>query len=144
MCAPVPACPSWVDAFRENRATLHVYVFDGVSTTSACARGKSVRVTVYLDEQPVGLAEVPCLEAPRAPPAAYRVEGGPVAPGLHELRVDVETPRGTVQGSTLLSLPAFDMPTDGRAIVFGAEIAVGIGPDDLAIGPPQVYPPERF
>jgi hypothetical protein len=143
VCAPVPPCPSWIQAFKENRAALHVYVFDGVSATSACAHGQTVHVTVYLDEQPVGVAEVPCLDAVRTPPPAYRVEGGPVAPGLHELRVDAQTPRGVVQGSTLLSLPAFDLPTDGRAIVFGAEIAVGIGPDDLAIGAPQVYPPDR-
>jgi hypothetical protein len=132
-----------VDAFKENRASLHVYVFDGVSQTSGCGRGQTVHVTVYLDDQPVGIAELPCLDDVRGPPPSYRVEGGPVAPGLHELRVEAQTPRGTVQASTLLSLPAFDMPRDGRSIVFGAEIAVGVGPDDLAIGPPQVYPPER-
>ncbi len=138
----MPTCPSWVEAFRENRATLHVYVFDGVSATPACSRGKSVRVVVYLDDQPVGLTEVPCLDEAKSPTPSYRVDGAAVAPGLHELRVDVQTPRGIVQGATLVSLPAFDIPSDGRSITFGAEIAVGIGPDDLAIGPPQVYPPK--
>ena len=142
VCAPVPSCPSWIEAFKENRATLHVHVFDGVSNTPACAHGKSVHVRVYLDEQAVGLVDVPCLDEVRAPPASYRIEGAPVTPGLHELRVDVQTPRGVVEGKTLLSLPAFDIPADGSSVAVGAEIAVGIGPDDLAIGPPQVYPPK--
>jgi hypothetical protein len=138
----VPACPSWVDAFVANRAPLHVYVFDGVSGTAACTRGQTVHVTVALDEQPVGVTDVPCLDAARSPPPFYRLDGGQVLPGMHELRVDVQTSRGLVQGSTLLSLPAFDLPPDGQPVVLGAEIAVGIGPDDLAIGPPQVYPPK--
>lgn len=121
---------------------MHVHVVDGVSGTAACTKGTTVRVVVYLDEQPVGLTDVPCLEELRAPPAAYRVDGPAVAPGMHELRIDVQSPRGTVQGSALVSLPALDFPSDGRSFVVGAEIAVGIGPDDLAIGPPQVYPPK--
>lgn len=140
----MPACPSWVEAFKENRATLHVYVFDGVSTTPACARGQTLQVSVYLDGEPAGAAELPCLEELRAPPPSYRVEGPPVAPGLHELRIDVQSARGIIQGSTLLSLPAFDIPPDGRPVAVGAEIAVGIGPDDVAIGPPQVYPPRSL
>ena len=144
VCAPTPSCPSWVEAFKENGAILHVHVFDGVSTTAACAPGKTLRVVVYLDEQPVGLTDVPWLAEVHAPPHSYRIDGAAVPPGLHELRVDVQTPRGTVQGSTLLSLPAFDIPADGRSLVFGAEIAVGIGPDDVAIGPPQVYPPKSL
>lgn len=138
----MPACPSWVDAFNENRATLHVHAFDGVSATPACSHGQVLRVTVFLDGEPTGTGEVPCLDEVRSPPPSYRIEGRAVAPGLHELRVDVQTPRGVVQGTTLLSLPAFDIPTDGRAVAVGAEVAVGIGPDDLAIGPPQVYPPK--
>lgn len=144
VCAPVPPCPSWVQAFKENRATLHVYVFDGVSTTVACTKGQTLHATVYLDEQSIGIADVPCLDAVKTPPAAYRVEGGKVGPGLHELHVDVQTPRGLIHGATLLSLPAFDIPTDGRGVVFGAEIAVGLGPDDIAIGAPQVYAPSGF
>ncbi|MDB5221007.1 MAG: hypothetical protein JWO86_8934 [Myxococcaceae bacterium] len=144
ICAPVPPCPSWVQAFKENRATLHVYVFDGVSTTVACTKGQTLHATVYLDEQAIGVADVPCLDAAKTPPAAYRVEGGKVGPGLHELHVDVQTPRGLIHGATLLSLPAFDMPTDGRGVVFGAEVAVGLGPDDIAIGAPQVYAPSGF
>jgi hypothetical protein len=144
VCAPVPPCPTWVEAFKANRPPLHVHVYDGVSNTAACTKGKSVRVTVYLDEQSVGLVDVPCLDEPQATPPSYRVDGEGVAPGLHELRIDVQTPRGVVQGSTLLSLPAFDLPPDGNAIVFGSEIAVGVGPDDLAIGPPQVYAPKAL
>lgn len=136
------ACPSWVDAFIANRAPLHVYVFDGVSGTPACARGKSVHVTVYVDEQLAGVADVPCLDTERTPPPFYRVDGGVVIPGMHELRVDAQTSHGVVHGSTLVSLPAFDIPPDGQPVVLGAEIAVGLGPDDLAIGPPQVYPPK--
>lgn len=83
-----------------------MHVVDGVSGTSACAKGKSVRVVVYLDEQPVGLTDVPCSEA--------------------------------------IQLPAFDIPSEGRSVAVGAEIAVSIGPDDLAIGPPQVYPPKSL
>lgn len=138
----MPPCPSWVDAFLENRAPLHVYVFDGVTGTAACAPGKTVHVTVYLDEQPVGVTDLPCLDGPRSPTPFYRVDGGPVVPGLHELRVDAETSGGVVHGSTLLSLPAFDLPSGGRPVAVGAEVAVGLGPDDLAIGPPQVYPPK--
>lgn len=138
----MPSCPSWVDAFLAHRAPLHVYVFDGVSSTVACARGQSIHVTVYLDEQPVGTTEVPCLDSDQRLPPFYRVDGGPVVPGMHELRVDAQTARGLVQGSTLVSLPAFDLPPDGQPAVLGAEIAVGLGPDDLAIGPPQVYPPK--
>lgn len=130
-----------MDAFDRNRATLHVHVIDGVSGTTACAKGKNARVVVYLDEQPVGLTDVPCREEVQAPPPVYRVDGRAVAPGLHELRIDVQTPRGIVQGSALVSLPAFDIPSDGRSVAVGAEIAVRIGVDDLAIGPPQVYPP---
>jgi hypothetical protein len=144
VCAPVPPCPSWVQAFKENRATLHVYVFDGVSTTAACTHGQTLHATVYVDEQAIGVADVPCLDAARTPPAAYRVEGPRVGPGLHELHVDVQTPRGLIHGATLLSLPAFDIPTDGRGVVFGAEVAVGLGPDDIAIGAPQVYAPSGF
>jgi hypothetical protein len=121
---------------------LHVYVYDGVSSTLACARGQTVHVTVYLDDQPVGVTDVPCLEAAQRPFPFYRVDGGPVAPGMHELRIDAQTSRGLVQGSTLLSLPAFDVPPDNQPVVLGAEIAVGLGPDHLAIGPPQVYPPK--
>lgn len=138
----MPSCPSWVDAFRAHPAPLHVYVFDGLSGTAACARGESVHVTVYLDEQPVGVTDVPCLDAPATPTPFYRVDGGLVVPGLHELRVDAKMSRGLVQGSALVSLPAFDLPPVGAPAVLGAEIAVGIGPDDLAIGPPQVYPPK--
>jgi len=138
----VPPCPSWIDAFVAHPAPLHVYVFDGVSGTPACARGQSVHVTVYLDEQPVGVTDVPCLDAAQTPPPFYRVDGGKVVPGMHELRVDAQTSRGVVQGSTLLSLPAFDLPPAGPPAVLGAEIAVGLGPDDVAIGPPQVYPPK--
>lgn len=141
VCAAVPPCPSWVTAFRDNRALLHIHAYDGVSGTPACAQAASVRVLAFLDEEPVGGVEIPCLDAERLPPAAYRIEGPRVTPGMHELRVEVQTPRGVVQGKTLLSLPAFDIPGDGRMIAMGAEIAVGIGPDDLAIGPPQVYPP---
>ncbi len=137
----MPACPSWVDAFMANRATLHVYVFDGVSGTPACTRSKSVHVTVYVDEQPVGVTDVPCLDAARTPAPFYPVDGGAVVPGMHELRVDAQTAQGVVHGSTLVSLPAFDIPPDGQPVV-GAEIPVGLGPDDLAIGPPQVYPPK--
>ena len=144
VCAPIPPCPSWVQAFKENRATLHVYVFDGVSTTAACTPGQTLHATVYVDEQAVGTADVPCLEAARTPPPAYRVEGPKVAPGLHEIHVDVQTPRGLIHGATLVSLPAFDIPTDGRGVVFGAEVAVGLGADDIAIGAPQVYPPNGF
>jgi hypothetical protein len=144
VCAPVPPCPSWVQAFKENRATLHVYVFDGVSTTVVCTKGQTLHATVYLDEQSIGVADVPCLDAVKTPAAAYRVEGGKVDPGLHELHVDVQTPRGLIHGATLLSLPAFDIPTDGRGVVFGAEVAVGLGPDDIAIGAPQVYAPSGF
>jgi hypothetical protein len=141
VCAPVPPCPTWVTAFRDNRTTLHVYAYDGVSGTPACVRGKNVRVTAYLDEQPVGMVDVPCLDAEASPPPMYRIEGPVVAPGLHELRLDVQTARGVVQSKTLLSLPAFDIPADGHSIHMGAEVFVGIGPDDLAIGPPQVYAP---
>jgi len=116
-------------------------VYDGVSGTPACATGQSVHVRAFLDEEAVGEVDVPCLDTERLPPAVYRIEGPRVSPGMHELRVDVVTPRGIVQGKTLLSLPAFDIPSDEQAIIMGAEIAVGIGPDDLAIGPPQVYPP---
>jgi len=144
VCAPVPPCPSWVQAFKESKATLHVYVFDGVTTTAACTPGQTLHATVYLDEQAVGVADIPCLDAPRTPPPAYRVEGPRVAPGLHELHVDVQTPRGLIHGATLLSLPAFDIPTDGRGVVFGSEVAVGLGPDDIAIGAPQVYAPSGF
>ena len=140
----MPSCPSWVDAFKQNQATLHVYIFDGVSNTPACAKGQTVLVTVRLDDHPVGVADVPCLDEARAPPPSYRIEGPAVSPGLHELRVDVSTPRGIVQGTTLMSLPAFDIPTDGHSLTVGAEVAVGVGPDDLAIGPPQVYPPKGF
>ena len=125
-----------------NRAPLHVYVFDGMSGTSACARGQSVHVTVYVDDQPVGVTDVPCLDAARTPSPFYRVDGGPVVPGMHELRIDAQTSRGVVHGATLVSLPAFDLPPDGQPVVVGAEVAVGLGPDDLAIGPPQVYPPK--
>lgn len=138
----MPACPTWVDAFMANRAPLHVYVFDGVSGTSACARGQSVHVTVYVDDQPIGVTDVPCLDAARTPSPFYRVDGGPVVPGMHELRIDAQTSRGVVHGATLVSLPAFDLPPDGQPVVVGAEVAVGLGPDDLAIGPPQVYPPK--
>ena len=103
VCAPVPPCPSWVTAFRENRAPLHVYVYDGVSATPACAAGqKLVHVTAFLDEQSVGEVDVPCLDAEITPPAVVRIEGPVVAPGMHELRIDVQTKRGTVQGKTLL------------------------------------------
>lgn len=138
----MPSCPSWVDAFQRNRVPLHVHVFDGVSGTPACTHGATVRVTAYLDDKAVGIADVPCLDAVASPPPIYRVDGGPVVPGMHELRVDAQTARGIVQGSTLLSLPAFDIPADNEPVVLGAEIAVGIGPDDLAIGAPQVYPPK--
>ena len=137
----MPPCPSWLDAFRAHPAPLHVYVFDGLSSTPACAHGGSIHVAVYLDDKPVGTTDVPCLETAQAPLPFYRVDGGPVAPGLHELRVEAKTSRGLVQGSTLVSLPAFDLPPDGPPAVLGAEIAVGIGPDDLSFGPPQVYPP---
>jgi hypothetical protein len=56
----------------------------------------------------------------------------------------VQTPRGLIHGATLLSLPGFDIPSDGRGVVFGAEVAVGLGPDDIAIGAPQVYAPTGF
>ncbi len=138
----MPPCLSWVGAFMANRPPLHVYVFDGLSTTPGCSAGQTVHVTVYIDEQAVGVTDVPCLDAAQSPTPFYRIDGGQVAPGMHELRVDVQTARGIVQGSTLLSLPAFDLPPDGQPVVVGAEIAVGIGPDDLAIGPPQVYPPK--
>lgn len=137
----MPPCPSWIEAFQAHPAPLHVYVFDGVSGTPACARGQKAHVTVYLDEQPVGVTDVPCLDVAVTPAPFFRVDGGPVVPGLHELRVDAQTSRGVVQGSTLVSLPAFDVPPDHQPVVLGAEIAVGLGPDDLAIGPPQVYPP---
>ncbi|GAC1559677.1 MAG: hypothetical protein NVS3B10_18260 [Polyangiales bacterium] len=119
-------------------------MFDGVSTTVACTKGQTLHATVYLDEEAIGAADVPCLDVPRTPAAAYRVEGARVTPGMHELHVDVQTPRGLIHGATLLSLPAFDIPTDGRGVVFGAEVAVGLGPDDIAIGAPQVYPPKGF
>ena len=112
--------------------------------TPTCARGTVLRVVTYLDDQPVGLTDVPCLEEVRAPPKSYRIDGPPVTPGLHELRIDVQSPRGKVQGITLLSLPAFDIPADGRSLMFGAEVAVWIGPDDVTIGPPQVYPPKAL
>ena len=127
-------------AFRNHGAPLHLYVYDGVSGTAACASGQKVHVTAYLDEQSVGEVDVPCLDAELTPPAIVRIEGPVIAPGMHELRIDLETKRGTVQGKTLLSLPAFDFASDGQ-IHMGAEISVGIGPDDLAIGPPQVYAP---
>lgn len=141
----MPPCPSWVTAFRENRAPLHLYIYDGVSGTPACASGqKVVHVTAYLDEQSVGEVDVPCLDpeiTPEiTPPAIVRLKGPIVAPGMHELRIDLQTKRGIVQGKTLLSLPAFDFASDGH-VHMGAEISVGIGPDDLAIGPPQVYAP---
>ena len=141
VCASVPPCPSWVTAFRDNRAPLRLHIYDGVSGTPACALGqKVVHVTAYLDEQSVGEVDVPCLDAEITPPAIVRIEGPAVAPGMHEVRIDLQTKRGTVQGKTLLSLPAFDFASDGH-IRMGAEISVGIGPDDLAIGPPQVYAP---
>lgn len=141
-CAPIPPCLSWVEAFSANRPPLHVSIYDGVSRTAACSSGQSLRITVYLDEVPVGFVDMPCLDESREETApSYRIDGPPAPPGLHELRVDVQSARGIVQGKTLLSLPAFDLPPGGRSIVFGAEIAVGVGPDDLAIGPPQVYPP---
>ena len=141
VCASVPPCPSWVTAFRDNRAPLRLHIYDGVSGTPACALGqKVVHVTAYLDEQSVGEVDVPCLDAEITPPAIVRIEGPVVAPGMHEVRIDLQTKRGTVQGKTLLSLPAFDFASDGH-IRMGAEISVGIGPDDLAIGPPQVYAP---
>ncbi len=137
----MPPCPSWVTAFRDNRAPLRLHIYDGVSGTPACALGqKVVHVTAYLDEQSVGEVDVPCLDAEITPPATVRIEGPVVAPGMHEVRIDLQTKRGTVQGKTLLSLPAFDFASDGH-IRMGAEISVGIGPDDLAIGPPQVYAP---
>ena len=119
-----------------------MYAYDGVSGTAACAAGtKVVKVQAFLDDNPVGQVDVPCLPSEQQPPPAYRIEGPSVTPGLHELRIDVSSPRGTVQGKTLMSLPAFDLPPDGHEIHVGAEISVGIGPDDLAIGPPQVYSP---
>jgi hypothetical protein len=141
VCAPVPPCPTWVTAFRESRTVLHVYAYDEVSGTSACGRGKKVRVTAYLDEVPVGMVDVPCLEPALSTPPSYRIEGPVVSPGLHELRLDVQTVGGVVQSKTLLSLPAFDIPGDGHSVHMGAEVSVGIGPDDLSIGPPQVYAP---
>ena len=77
---------------------------------SRARRGQAVHVTVYLDERPVGTTDVPCLDSDQRPPPFYRVDGGPVVPGMHELRVDAQTARGLVQGSTLMSLPAFDLP----------------------------------
>jgi hypothetical protein len=141
VCAPVPSCPSWVEAFKQNRVPLHVYLFDGVTGTIACAKGQKLHATVVLDGESVGTGDVPCLDQRVTPEPFYRIEGPAVVPGMHELRVEVQTPRGVVQGTTLLSLPAFDIPTDGKNAVFGAEIAVGVGPDDLAIGAPQVYAP---
>jgi hypothetical protein len=143
VCAAVPPCPSWVSAFRDNRTTLHVYAYDGVSGTPACGRGEKVHVIAYLDEAAAGAVDLACLDTERTPPAVYRIDGPIVSPGLHELRIEVQTTRGVVQSMTLMSLPAFDIPADGRTINMGAEVAVGIGPDDVAIGAPQVYPPTQ-
>ena len=101
-------------------------------------------MTVYLDGESVGVGDVPCLDEARTPAPFYRIEGAAIVAGLHELRVEVQTPRGVVQGATLLSLPAFDIAADGQTMTVGAEVAVGIGPDDLAIGAPQVYPPKAL
>lgn len=141
VCAPLPPCPSVVAVLREQRATLNVYAFDGVSGTAACARGESVEVTAYLDGVPVGRGEIPCVEELRVPPASVRIRCVEVVAGLHEVRIEAKTARGKIESSTLMSLPAFDITDDARAITVGAEIAVTVGPDDLAIGPPQVYPP---
>ncbi|MBX3187566.1 MAG: hypothetical protein KF819_11150 [Labilithrix sp.] len=139
----MPPCPSWVEAFKENRAALHVHAIDAISHTPACAAGQAAKVTVYLDEQPVALGEIPCLDDLRAPAASYRLDGGNVTPGMHELRVEVQAPGGRGRGaSALVSLPAFDIPPDGQTIAIGAEVPVEIGPDDVTIGPPQVYPPK--
>ena len=62
VCAAVPACPSWVDAFSVNPVRLHVHVFDGVSGSPACTGSKTVHVTVFLDDRAVGTTDVPCLE----------------------------------------------------------------------------------
>lgn len=137
----MPPCPSVVAVLREQRAVLNVYAFDGVSGTPACARGETVEVTVFLDDVPVGRGEIACVEELRVPPASVRVRGVEVVAGLHEVRVEAKTARGKLESSTLMSLPAFDIPPDGKALVVGAEIAAGVGPDDIAIGPPQVYPP---
>lgn len=142
VCAPMPPCPSIVDAFRENKAALHVYVLDSVSGTKACTPGGTIGVTVYLDDVPVGLGEMPCAKEIRVPPAAYRIEGKPIAPGLHELRVEVKNAVGKMEASALMSLPAFDIAGEGKWLLVGAEVPVTISADEIAISPPQVYPPK--
>lgn len=142
VCAPMPPCPSIVDAFRENKAALHVYVFDAVSGTKACTSGGTIGVTVYLDDVPVGLGEMPCAKEIRVPPAAYRIEGKPVVAGLHELRIEVKNAVGKMEASALMSLPAFDIAGEGKWLLVGAEVAVTVSADDIAISPPQVYAPK--
>ncbi|MDB4941446.1 MAG: hypothetical protein JWP97_980 [Labilithrix sp.] len=118
-----------------------MYAYDGVSGTAACAKGKKVKVQAFLDDAPVGEAEIACAPAAVTPPPMVRIDGPLVEPGLHELRIDVVSERGVLQTKTLLTLPAFDIKPDGSNVVVGAEVSVGVAEDDLSIGPPQVYAP---
>ncbi|MBS2017628.1 MAG: hypothetical protein JST00_32415 [Deltaproteobacteria bacterium] len=141
VCAPMPPCPSVVDALREQRAPLHVHLVDAVSGTSACAEGAVVAVTVFLDDHPVGLGEIRCSRERRGANAPVRVDAKPVTAGLHELRVEARRAQGKVEAASLVSLPAFDITMEGKALVIGAEITVTVGADEITIAPPQVYPP---
>lgn len=137
----MPPCPSVVEALRENRAPLHVYAFDAVSRTRACEPGGVVAVTVYIDDQPVGIGEIRCADELRVPPPGIRIDGKPIAAGLHELRVEVRNARGKMETSALMSLPAFDITMEGKALIVGAEISITVSADEISIAPPQVYPP---
>jgi len=141
VCAPVPPCPSWTDALRENAPKLRLHVIDSISG-DGCPNGASVTVEARLDGASIGAVTFSCRSAElRAPPPHNLLEGRDVMPGMHELALRTQLPGGSRETTVLVSLPAFDVLEDGKSLMLGAEILVDVSRDDVTIGPPQVYAP---
>jgi hypothetical protein len=112
-----------------------VHLADRVA--GACAPGATVTASVTFDGAAVGEARFPC------GPDAHTVKlaGPKVTPGLHEIVVRTEGPAGPLEAAAVVSLPAFDVTSDGKNATLGSEIVVDVGVEDLSIEPPLVYAP---
>lgn len=136
-CAAPPPCAAWVDELRSHPVTLRLYLVDHM-TRAPAAQG-DLFVEVRVDAQVVGEVTIP---ADPDAPHVFPVTGPVVTPGLHEVAVRARGPLGALEQTAIVSLPAFDVQTDGRAAL-GAEVVVELADESVSILPPQVYPP-RF
>jgi hypothetical protein len=118
-----------MNAVFTDPVELAVTVIDDSAPSSTCQAPSMLQIRI--DEKPWCQVSIPCATAIQAPSPSFRCDGPKIAPGEHELGMQIGTDPVL---SRRMSLPAFDVLPGG--IVVGAFVRVRFAHGPLEIEPP--------